>query len=220
MIKENLKSIYIGFDFSINKPAATILIDNKYYFLCWPLDVDNKTIQKLENTKILVHNRERIKFTNNSTNLMSHDLECSVLLAEMIIKDIKSLLETKGYNESNCNIKIANEGFSFNSKGNSQLKIDGYKYILMDRLSKFTSSYLLFTYAPQTIKSIAGCAKKGMSSKEYMINSFLNENIEHDFYYILKTDDSKLRKKKNFIECIDDIVDSYFVLKTLLKYEN
>lgn len=217
MLKQEIKNVYLGFDFSINKPAATLLIDDKYYFMCWPLDVDNKTISKLESTKVLVNKRDRIKHSSDATTLMTHDLECSVLLAEMIIKDIKKLLEDIGYNDSNCIIKVANEGFSFNSKGNSQLQLAGYKYILLDRLSKFTSPELLFTYAPQSVKSTAGCAKKGMGTKEYMIKSFLNEDIDHDFYYILKNDDSKLRKKKNFIECIDDIVDSYFVLKTLLR---
>ena len=37
-----MKSIFIGFDFSMNKPAATLLYDQKFYHLIWPSDLSEK----------------------------------------------------------------------------------------------------------------------------------------------------------------------------------
>ena len=34
----------IGFDFSINKPAACILNDNKYTFISWPYGIDTRVV--------------------------------------------------------------------------------------------------------------------------------------------------------------------------------
>ena len=53
-----------------------------------------------------------------------------------------------------------------------------------------------------------------------MIEAFSNENIDHEFCKILKNDPQRLKKKTNYISCVDDCVDSYFILKTLQIKEN
>ena len=40
------KSIFIGFDFSMNKPAATILYDKQFHFFIWPADITKKNPTK------------------------------------------------------------------------------------------------------------------------------------------------------------------------------
>jgi hypothetical protein len=38
------KSIFIGFDFSMNKPAATLLYDKQFHFFIWPAEMTKKNI--------------------------------------------------------------------------------------------------------------------------------------------------------------------------------
>lgn len=113
-----------------------------------------------------------------------------------------------------CDVFIAQEGFSYNSKGSAILDLAGYKYILMKSLAEYVPLSNMHTYAPITVKKTANCAKKGMG-KEDMINEFKKQDINTKFKHILSFDTKKLIKKTNYVECVDDIVDSYWVMKTM-----
>ena len=50
-----------------------------------------------------------------------------------------------------------------------------------------------------------------------MINAFKKETPLNAFMEMMQNDDSVFRKKSAYIHTIDDIVDSYWCLKTLCK---
>jgi hypothetical protein len=92
--------------------------------------------------------------------------------------------------------------------------------LLVTELRKLYGLENIYTYAPMTVKSIAGCASKDKKGKGSMITAFSEECIDHPLVSALRNTPEILKKKTNFIEGIDDCVDAFFVLKTLLIKEN
>ena len=87
--------ILIGFDFSMNKPAATILYNNKYYHYFWPLSLTIKQQKLYEDADVYIYNRrlENIKTKNieNSQLVLIHTIR-STELANIIINDLDNLI--------------------------------------------------------------------------------------------------------------------------------
>ena len=214
-----MHSPLIAFDFSMAKPAMAALFNNKLYMYVWPMNIDSKTVDILENADIVVNNRQLPEISTkkiDENTLICEHVNRASSLADMIVSDIKTLLA-----ENSCEgymPVIANEGLAFSASGNVMLDLSGYKYILMYRLISegFTD---LRTYAPLTIKSTAHCSKKGMK-KEDMIQKLKDEPDVHWFIHLLKTDESLLKKKTAFVKCVDDLTDAYWCLKTIIKKEN
>jgi len=204
--------IKIGFDFSLNKPAVCLQKNNKYYFFIWPLELDDKSVSKLNNADINVFNRNRIKEGKNSSEKIRVHITMANNLSNLIIHTLKQYIDD--------NVIIAFEGASFASKGNISQELTAYRFILVNELAKIYGLENIFTYAPQTIKSIAGCATKDKKGKGAMINAFTNEDLDHKFNLVLKNSPELLKKKTNFILGIDDLTDAYFTLKTLQIKEN
>ena len=90
----------------------------------------------------------------------------------------------------------------------------------MNELAKYVPLDNMFTYSPITVKSTAGCAKRGMGKAD-MINKFIEEGPHCIFNHVLKESPDKFKtpKSKNWITHLDDFVDAYFVLETLRKKE-
>lgn len=204
----------IGFDFSINKPAACILSNNEYKFISWPYNLSSKimNIYKEAGINIVERNDDKIK-GNDASQQMRYEVKDAVYLADLIVDTIKDQLDE--------NTLISFEGLSFGSPGNIALQLSSYKYILMDRLSKYVPFENMFTYSPLTIKSTAGCSKKGMTKGD-MILSFINTSKTVDFKEVLKNNTTTFKKKnsENWIDHLDDLIDSFFSIETLLLKEN
>ncbi|MEG1008945.1 MAG: hypothetical protein RSE41_07670 [Clostridia bacterium] len=211
-----MDNTYIGFDFSIKKPAATVYHNGILKFFVWPENISSKSVKMLKDADITVFNRNLIWSSQpkDVSELMQYNLLRSSYLAKSICDVLSEYLHENTY--------IAQEGLSYGSSGSSGLELSGYKYILMHYLSKYTSYNNMFTYSPITIKSIANCSKKGEGTKDHMIESFKKNSIDSKFKNILINNPSALKKKTNYVECTDDIVDSYFVLKTMIEknFEN
>ena len=113
---------------------------------------------------------------------------------------------------------IAFEGHSFNSKGNSLLELVSYQFLLRNMIIRDLnfSPNALFFYSPVTVKAFAGGARY---KKTDMLNAFLecdDELLQKNPVYIkLKTQSDQLIKKDNVIKPIDDLVDSYWIVKKL-----
>lgn len=209
----------IAFDFSCNKPAACCLIDNNITYFTWPLNMDDKTKDKLSMVNVIIKDRNLSSMSDSEFNehsLIYEHVKRAKALAELIVDDIKNILMEKGYTDFS-NVVIANEGFSFASNGDAALDLAGYKYILMDKLVEngFTN---LKTYAPITIKSTAGCAKRGMGKAE-MIAAAGENTQKHLFNKILCENPQALKKKTAFVSCVDDLADAYWCMKTVIKKE-
>ena len=191
----------IAFDFSMAKPAAALLIENKIIFYSWPKDLTDNNIKTFKNMGINISSRETIP--NN--DVVRYDIINADNLSEQIIKDL-SMFITK-------NTIIAFEGSSFSSKGNVTLSLTAWRYLLIYKLSKLIDINNIYTYAPITIKKTAGCSKKG-TKKADMIEAFKTLPLEFSDY--VRNHEGEFKTKKgNWIAHIDDIVDAYWCLETL-----
>lgn len=217
------KCVFIGFDFSMNKPAATILYNKEFYFYIWPADITKKNIEKYENANVHVNNRN-IKSVSESglpnSQIVLEHTKRSAELANMIINDIDTFIIDNIGDITNTEIFISSEGLSYGSKGDAALNLATYKGVLLAKLYEHYNQSLkgLYTYPPVTLKSVAGCAKKGeLSDKNKMIRAFIKEPVNTKFKENLLK--GELMAKTNFIPCVDDIVDSYWAVKTMLVKE-
>ena len=209
-----------AFDFSMNKPAMACLIENELSFYIWPLNIDKVTQEKLDSCDINIVNRKlnpiKDKSLNESELIIEH-VTRSTNLAKLIVGTILKIIRPYNYNIDD--IIIANEGFAFAAKGDAALDLSGYKYILMKEL--IDNGFSNFkTYSPITIKSTAGCAKKGMK-KDDMITALGNEDNDlHLFIHIIRDHNDILKKKTSYVMCVDNLADAYWCLKTVVKKED
>lgn len=207
----------------MNKPAMCSLIDNDIEFFVWPAKLDNISSTKLADCGVHIKVRDLDAMSdcnyNESTLICEHVTRASAL-SDMIIKSIIEILNTHNIPQSEyCNVIIANEGFAFGAKGDAVLDLSGYKYILMLKLHD--AGFRLFkTYSPLTLKATAGCNKKDCRGKENMISMLGKEpHGMHVFIDIIAESPELLKKKTNFITCVDDITDAYWCMKTVVKKE-
>ena len=206
-----------AFDFSMNKPAMACLIENELSFYIWPLNIDKVAQEKLDSCDINIVNRKlnpiKDKSLNESELIIEH-VTRSTNLAKLIVGTILKIIRPYNYNIDD--IIIANEGFAFAAKGDAALDLSGYKYILMKEL--IDNGFSNFkTYSPITIKSTAGCAKKGMK-KDDMITALGNEDNDlHLFIHTIRDHNDILKKKTSYVMCVDDLADAYWCLKTVVK---
>lgn len=215
---------YIGFDFSINKPACTILdsvgkIVNQYF---WPLNLSESLVELYKSLDIKIVNRDlpsisKELYKNKNHELVREHTRRSKELSKLICSDIKTF--TDKY--QNDDFYFASEGLSFNSKGSSYIDLATYKGVFLSDLSEIYSLDSIYTYSPLTLKATAGCNKgPNRTRKNKMIEAFkeqdfTNNNSKNKFY-IACSDDS-LKNQVNYKIGVDDLVDSYFCALTLLR---
>ena len=208
------KAIF-AFDFSCNKPAMTSYINGVINFYVWPSEIDDKSYDRLTSCDVIIHNRNLEKIKEKSLDqheLILEHTHRAIDLSNIILDLIDYLVHKNNIDKDD--VIIANEGFAFSAKGDAALQLAGYKYILMERL--IDRGYKnLKTYSPITIKKTAGCSKKGLG-KDAMIEAMSRQDDDHHLINILKNDPDYLKKKSNYVLCMDDIADSYWNLKTCI----
>lgn len=204
----------IGFDFSINKPAACIFFKNNYHFYSWPYNIPEKYVEVFKNSGVNIIERQDNKERGDTlSSKMNYEVKNAAYLSKLIISSIKPFINNNTY--------IGFEGLSYASSGDVGVQLGGYKYILMHDLSKHIPYEKMFTYTPITIKSVAGCAKRGMGKVE-MIEKFIECGPKCKFRTKLFEHSELFQspKAKNWIIHLDDLIDSYWTLETLRKKEN
>ena len=204
-----------AFDFSCNKPAMTSYINGVINFYVWPSEIDDKSYDRLTSCDVIIHNRNLEKIKEKSLDqheLILEHTHRAIDLSNIILDLIDYLVHENNIDKDD--VIIANEGFAFSAKGDAALQLAGYKYILMERL--IDRGYKnLKTYSPITIKKTAGCSKKGLG-KDAMIEAMSRQDDDHHLISILKNNPDYLKKKSNYVLCMDDIADSYWNLKTCI----
>jgi hypothetical protein len=208
------KAIF-AFDFSCNKPAMTSYINGVINFYVWPSEIDDKSYDRLTSCDVIIHNRNLEKIKEKSLDqheLILEHTHRAIDLSNIILDLIDYLVHKNNIDKDD--VIIANEGFAFSAKGDAALQLAGYKYILMERLIDHGYKNLK-TYSPITIKKTAGCSKKGLG-KDAMIEAMSRQDDDHHLINILKNDPDYLKKKSNYVLCMDDIADSYWNLKTCI----
>lgn len=212
-----MKSIFIGFDFSMNKPAATILYDKNFYHMIWPLDLDDKKVAKYKYANVHVVSRglSAVSTKDKNSQIVLEHTKRSTDLANLIVNDIDNWIIEHNAQESP--LYVSSEGLSYGSNGDAALNLATYKGVLLSKLYEhyYGRMYGLYTYSPISLKSTAGCAGKNkIKSKTPMIDAFMHEQINTGFRNALIA--GNLLNKTSYIPCVDDIVDSYWALKTML----
>ena len=211
--------IYSGIDFSLNSPG-TCTQDNKgkYTFITffnygnriWDEEgrkipksfsvhkelMDNKTIlgfpyyRQVKDKDFLLREREKLTDGQN--------------IADLISNILITLYGTQNH-------KIALEGFSYGSKGNSFIDIVQYNTFLRNEIVNGWGVENISIYQPSHVKKLAG---KGNANKHYMVKAF-QDDVFND-KDLRKTDLWKWTQDKDFTEKIpkpiDDLVDAYFIL--------
>lgn len=218
-------NIYLSFDFSMNKPAATLYYAGKIYFWFWPLGLKQKHCDVYGKYGVHVTSRNLpsidTKNTETSALALTHTIR-STDLANLIISQIDDFIETEfGFKLGDeYDLYVCSEGLSFASKGDATLNLATYKGVLLSKIYEHYGDNLkrIFTYAPNSLKSTAGCAPKELrGDKKNMINAFLKQPLKSTFKDAIKAGEFTL--KTNYMDGIDDIVDSYWALKTMIEKE-
>jgi hypothetical protein len=211
--------IYTGIDFSLNSPGTcTQDHKGKYTFITffnygnriWDEEgrkipksfsvhkelMDNKTIlgfpyyRQVKDKDFLLREREKLTDGQNIADLISN-----------------ILITLYGTDEH----KIALEGFSYGSKGNSFIDIVQYNTFLRNEIVNAWGVENISIYQPSHVKKLAG---KGNANKHYMVKAF-QDDVFND-KDLRKTKLWKWTQGKDFTEKIpkpiDDLVDAYFIL--------
>lgn len=219
-----MNKVLVGLDFSMNKPAATVYFKGQYYHMFWPLKITGKQQELYEAAGVLVKNRnmESIdkKKIENSQLVLIHTIR-STDLANMIIEDLDNLIHNT-LNLEEFELYVCSEGLSYASKGDATLNLATYKGVLLSKIYEHYDDELkrLFTYSPITLKSTAGCAGKQEikdTKKVAMITKYSLQNNEIKLRKLIAN--GYMKAKSNYIPGIDDIVDSYWALQTMIKKE-
>lgn len=217
-----METFFIGLDFSINKPAMTIYYNGCYKHFFFPLNISGKALSQYAEADVSVYDRGLDtlgKYHSDSSTLVLVNTIRSVDLASLIIDTVDSFVS------EHCNgdygLYIASEGLSFASKGSASLDLATYKGVLLAKLYELFGEHLkgLYTYSPLTLKATAHCAdKEHRGSKDAMIHAYIHSDDDIPLKTALSN--GEMKAKTNYVKGIDDIVDSYWVLQTMLVKEN
>lgn len=214
--------IIIGVDYSINSPAICIYKNNNYQWVSYT--IPNKTkkdrllqdeLSKLSDINIKINNYIIPEENYENTDVykvIKYDIQAGTLL--------QLLKYSLGVINQNNNIKLAFEGYSFGSrfqKTDNIIDISAAttlfkKYVLNEIL---TSNEMYKVISPKTIKMLAG---NGKLDKRQLFDIFINNNLndidleKSCFWQYCKT----LKIGKKVPSPIDDMIDSYFIIRALL----
>jgi hypothetical protein len=212
--------INIGIDFSLNSPAICVkTLNGEYQFISFfnfgNRDWDAKKIPKaFEIHRELSDIGAIISIPYNrkvgSNDFLENQRE-KLIDGKYIANYIVNYLITS-YGKSN--IKIALEGFSYGSTGNSFIDIIQYNSFLRSLILDTYSPKNIYIVQPSHVKKLAG---KGNANKNFMVKAF-QDNVLND-NHLEKTKLWNWAKNKDFSEKIPnpihDLVDSYFIVNTL-----
>lgn len=159
------------------------------------------------------------KQTDSTQLVLIHTIR-STDLANQIIADIDTLIEKTVGSIDNAELYVCSEGLSYGSKGDASLNLATYKGVLLSKIYEHYGDVLkrLYTYAAMTIKATAGCAgKKDKNIKMPMIDAFCRMAYETPFKQAVVN--KQLIAKTNYIDGVDDLIDAYWTLMTMVKKE-
>lgn len=214
--------IHIGIDFSLNSPAVCVK-DHKgsYRFISF-FNFGDRDWTSKKIPKAFDYHRE---LSDNNT-IMAIPYNRKVGSKDFLENQREKLIDGKSISELITNhlttfygtssVKIALEGFSYGSTGNSFIDIVQYNTFLRSRLLDVYSANNIYIMQPSHVKKLAG---KGNANKHFMAKAF-QDNVLDD-KELEKTTLWQWSKEKDFSEKIpkpiDDMIDSYFIMKTLDK---
>jgi len=209
--------IRIGIDYSLNSPSICINKDGQLGFVSLFNTDGAEWNREKPLKKFIMHNNlsEFIMMfpycrTQKEKDWTYAQEQCAKMNdAKMICDMILHLLEPYFLND----IKISLEGFAFASNGSAFIDLILFNSFLRKEIIDRLGSDKLEIVAPTSAKKLAG---KGNADKEYMINAFINNVLndnslkETKLWKYLQTAELDFKN----IKPLDDIVDSYFIMKS------
>jgi len=210
----------IGIDFSLNNAAMTILNNDVLKFYAFPNTQKMYTKKKEVHSDFLIYDKfdtETIATIipynrDNKFENYQHEQQYKLFKAHELSQNIIDVINNNI--EEKCIIGL--EGFSYGSKGSSQIDLVFFNAILRYKILTIKNTELIIL-APKTIKRFAG---NGNADKHVMLNAFKNIKndilTETEFYkYLMSTNDYVKGKNHEIANPITDIVDSYWIIRYL-----
>lgn len=205
--------LYVGIDFSLNFTGVTVLYNNETSHLSVTRG-DNFTKKQ----KDLINQAEQ---TTNYKNLIvpkpkfSNDYSSDEVLRVLDATNISNIIIKELLNYEYDELVVSIEGFSYSSLGQRALELGGYQYIL--RKSLYDIGANLNVYSPGTIKKTAG---KGNFKKYDMLVAYLKDKNDYIFKNFILNNIELININLKVMEPFCGIIDSFWVLQTLLKDKN
>lgn len=206
----------VGIDFSIKSPAVTVITNGgEFHFYTFARNsvAREDFFITLKNHGVNVVNIPDEAGLSKKALLTERE-RSSTADGIMQVESITQALSTWAFSEDD---QVAIEGFSFGSTGNRLAQISGYQWLLRYLLCQNCKIPVgnLWFFSPMTIKATAG---KGNFKKEEMIQAFLDQPLNNELHAGMKNHPAEFQNKKGaWLKPIDDICDSFWVAKTLMK---
>lgn len=202
----------LGIDFSLKSTAATLKSGDTYTFYTFARTdvIKEDTSIALRAAGVMVDTLPPEPALPKKSTIAERE-RSSLVDASALIPTI-----TKWFSDLEIDA-YGIEGFSFASTGNRLAQISGYQWVLRWELQKIgMSTDKFWIFSPMTVKATAG---KGNFKKEEMIEAFIKSEDpalrNTGLWKALNNQPSLFQTKRGaWLKPIDDIIDSYWVLKT------
>lgn len=210
---------HVGIDYSLNSPSVTIDNGEKIMFMSF-FNTDGaewdrkKPLKRFEmhnalNGIVELYPYKRHHIEKGCSYAREQSMKMSD--AEMMCEYIMSSIEKYVPNLKDARFSL--EGFAYGSSGAAFIDLILFNSFLRKDIIKRIGYDNLEIIAPSTAKKLAG---KGNADKEYMIKAFMNNVLDDD--RLASTDLFKYVTSNEIdfknIKPLDDIVDSYFIMKS------
>jgi len=210
---------HIGIDYSLNSPSVTIETEDRIIFMSF-FNTDGaewdreKPLKKFEmhnalNGIVELYPYQRHKMEKSFTYAQEQSLKMSdaEMMCELMMESVEK--RVPGFE----NARISLEGFAYGSSGSAFIDLILFNSFLRKDIIRRIGYDSLEIIAPSSAKKLAG---KGNADKEYMIKAFMNNVLDDnklaatDLFKYVTTHEIDFKN----IKPLDDIVDSYFIMKS------
>ena len=215
----------VGIDFSINSPSFCCFKDNKYVW--GSLTRSDRTQESLrKNSKkpfSVLGDLESFKFIFlDKKELPSDYSERERMKIEYFLEIVDNLWDSICVEMGDEPFKVAMEGLSFSSNGNSLVDIAMATALLRERIIKGIGVDNFHVFSPTTIKKFA---VKGNAKKDELYTALIDfkeegNNLNELSQILDENKEEWITPKKVVNKPVDDIVDATWILlflKNILK---
>jgi len=207
----------VGIDFSINSPSFCCLKDNNYVW--GSLTRSDRTEDSLKkNSKkpfFVLGDMENLRFIFlNKKELPSEYSERERIKIEYFLEIVDNLWEAIVNEMGNEPFKVAMEGLSFSSNGNSLVDIAMATALLRERIINRISVENFHVFSPTSIKKFA---VKGNAKKDELYYALIDlkeegTNMNELTQVLAENQEEWITPKKVVNKPVDDIVDATWIL--------
>ena len=207
----------VGIDFSINSPSFCCLKDNKYVW--GSLTRSDRTEESLKkNSKkpfSILGDMENFRFIFlNKKELPSEYSERERIKIEYFLEIVDNLWEAISNEMGDEPFKVAMEGLSFSSNGNSLVDIAMATALLRERITKGIGVENFHVFSPTSIKKFA---VKGNAKKDELYLALIDlkeegTNMNELSQVLAENQQEWITPKKVVNKPVDDVVDATWIL--------